>query len=160
MTQSTENFEKGKKHMNSNRKRRRRKRRTKKLFGRILTIFILLILIFGIVFGIKHMPTNDAQNIAVGDMFSSDFIAKPELPLPEYEISITVSVVGDCTLGTDAFFNQATSLNAYYNSRGPEYFLKNVRSIFESDDLTIANLEGTFTDSTTRVDKTYAFKGP
>ena len=72
---------------------------------------------------------------------------------------ITISVVGDCTLGTDENFNYARSLNAYYEKNGPAYFLKNVKSIFEADDLTIANLEGTFTDLKTRADKTYAFKG-
>ena len=38
--------------------------------------------------------------------------------------------------------------------------LKNVKSIFEADDLTIANMEGTVTDRTTRADKKFAFKGP
>lgn len=83
-----------------------------------------------------------------------------ELPMPNPEISITISVVGDCTLGTDENFNYSRSLNAYYEQNGPEYFLKNVKNIFEADDLTIANLEGTFTDLKTRADKTYAFKGP
>ena len=40
------------------------------------------------------------------------------------------------------------------------YFLQNVKSIFEADDLTIANNEGTFTDSSSREDKTFAFKAP
>lgn len=83
-----------------------------------------------------------------------------EITIPDPEISITVSVVGDCTLGTDENFNYARSLNAYYEKNGAEYFLKNVKNIFEADDLTIANLEGTFTNLTTRADKTYAFKGP
>ena len=83
-----------------------------------------------------------------------------KLPTPNAEISITISVVGDCTLGTDENFNYARSLNAYYEKNGPAYFLKNVKSIFEADDLTSANLEGTFTDLKTRADKTYAFKGP
>jgi len=66
---------------------------------------------------------------------------------------------GDCILGTDEFFAWDTGLPAYYNLYGPEYFLKNVRSIFEEDDLTIVNMEGTLTEETTRVDKQFAFKG-
>lgn len=73
-------------------------------------------------------------------------------------IKITVSSMGDCTLGTDENFNQSTSFNAYYNAQGPDYFFKNVRSILEEDDLSIINLEGTFTDSDQRQEKTFAFK--
>ena len=41
-----------------------------------------------------------------------------------------------------------------------EYFFQNVKSIFDADDLTIVNMEGTLTEETARQDKTYAFKGP
>ena len=75
-------------------------------------------------------------------------------------VTLTVSVVGDCTLGTDENFDYSTSLNAYFENYGKEYFLQNVKSIFEADDLTIANNEGTFTDSDQRADKLYAFKAP
>ena len=75
-------------------------------------------------------------------------------------VSLTLSVVGDCTLGTDETFDYDTSLNAYYENYGADYFLQNVRSIFSTDDLTIANFEGTLTDSDKREDKTFAFKAP
>lgn len=75
-------------------------------------------------------------------------------------VSLTLSVVGDCTLGTDETFDYDTSLNAYYENYGADYFLQNVRSIFSADDLTIANFEGTLTDSDEQEDKTFAFKAP
>ena len=75
-------------------------------------------------------------------------------------ISLTLSVVGDCTLGTDETFDYNTSLNAYYENYGADYFLQNVKDIFSTDDLTIANFEGTLTDSDEREDKTFAFKAP
>ena len=75
-------------------------------------------------------------------------------------VSLTLSVVGDCTLGTDETFDYDTSLIAYYENYGADYFLQNVRSIFSADDLTIANFEGTLTDSDEREDKTFAFKAP
>ena len=75
-------------------------------------------------------------------------------------VSLTLSVVGDCTLGTDETFNYDTSLNAYYENYGADYFLQNVKDIFSADDLTIANFEGTLTDSDEREDKTFAFKAP
>lgn len=74
--------------------------------------------------------------------------------------SITISSMGDCTLGTDESFDQSTSFNAYYNEYGADYFFKNVRSILEADDLSVVNFEGTLTTETNRADKTFAFKGP
>lgn len=75
-------------------------------------------------------------------------------------VSLTISVVGDCTLGTDEEFDYDTSLNAYYDNNGPDYFFANVKKIFEADNLTIANFEGTLTDSEDREDKQFAFKAP
>ena len=75
-------------------------------------------------------------------------------------VSLTLSIVGDCTLGTDETFDYDTSLNAYYENYGADYFLQNVKDIFSTDDLTIANFEGTLTDSDEREDKTFAFKAP
>ena len=73
--------------------------------------------------------------------------------------TITVSTLGDCTLGTDANFSTANSFNAYDEANGHDYFFKNVKSILGEDDVTFANLEGTFTTSNDRQDKQYAFKG-
>ena len=82
-------------------------------------------------------------------------------PEPKMDpISLTLSVVGDCTLGTDEYFDYDTSLNAYYENYGADYFMANVKSIFFKDDLTIANFEGTLTESTEREDKQFAFKAP
>ena len=82
-------------------------------------------------------------------------------PEPEMTpVSLTLSVVGDCTLGTDENFDYDTSLNTYYENYGADYFLANVKSIFSADDLTIANFEGTLTESTEREDKQFAFKAP
>lgn len=82
-------------------------------------------------------------------------------PEPKMDpVSLTLSVVGDCTLGTDEYFDYDTSLNAYYEKYGADYFMANVKSIFSKDDLTIANFEGTLTESTEREDKQFAFKAP
>lgn len=85
--------------------------------------------------------------------------AETPTPTPE-PVSITVSLVGDCTLGTDVNFNPESSFDAFYIvKRDPGYFFKNVKDIFAEDDLTIVNMEGTLTTSQDRQDKTYAFKG-
>lgn len=80
-------------------------------------------------------------------------------PTPE-SIQITISAAGDCTLGTDEYFDYSTSFDAKYDAVGdPAFFFKEVRHVFETDDLTIVNFEGTLTDRGERKDKTYAFRG-
>lgn len=147
-------------------KRRKQHYRKKRLIANICAGAIISIAIFlagALIHSVYNSPKQEASIVSTDKIYEnlSEQIAEPfELPVPNPEISITISVVGDCTLGTDENFNYSRSLNAYYEKNGPEYFLKNVKSIFEADDLTIANMEGTFTDLTTRADKTYAFKGP
>ena len=46
-------------------------------------------------------------------------------------VSLTLSVVGDCTLGSDEYFDYDTSLNAYYENYGADYFMAIVRSSLE-----------------------------
>lgn len=75
------------------------------------------------------------------------------------ERSVTISAIGDCTLGTDESFNTTTNQNAFDAVYGHEYFFRNVREILENDDATLANFEGTLTNETTREAKQYAFKG-
>ena len=148
-------------------KRTRRKHYNKRqkiaIFIACVTIAIAIFLVGLLIYTVLRPEENSASTIDTDKVYDdlSEQAKEPlKLPTPNAEISITISVVGDCTLGTDENFNYARSLNAYYEKNGPAYFLKNVKNIFESDDLTIANLEGTFTDLKTRADKTYAFKGP
>ena len=144
---------------------KRRYKRKQKIAIFIACVIIAISICFAglLIYDVLRPEDKNASSIDTGKVYDdlSGQAEEPlELPMPNPEISITVSVVGDCTLGTDENFNYSRSLNAYYEQNGPEYFLKNVKNIFETDDLTIANLEGTFTDLKTRADKTYAFKGP
>lgn len=80
--------------------------------------------------------------------------------------TITITAIGDCTLGTDPEFPYVgrfdATLKAVNNNYG--YFFNNVRTVLENDDLTIANLETTFTIATKKAnkgkpDEAYFFKG-
>lgn len=73
--------------------------------------------------------------------------------------SVTISAIGDCTLGADESFNTMTNFNAFYTVNGGGYFFDHVNEILAGDDVTFANLEGTFTTETSRESKEYAFKG-
>lgn len=146
--------------------RRRRKRRIliAALIGALICIGLI---IAGIAALARHFSgggaereneaRQQAQDLTIAGETEEEQEAEPEQQPP---VSITISAAGDCTLGTDSSFNQSTSLNAYYNSNGAAYFLQNVKPIFEADDLTIVNMEGTLTESDSRQDKTFAFKGP
>ena len=73
-------------------------------------------------------------------------------------VKITISAAGDCTLGVDSRYNN--TFNNYYKKKGSAYFLKRVKKVFSKDDVTIVNLEGPFTNATSRASKTFTFKGP
>jgi poly-gamma-glutamate synthesis protein (capsule biosynthesis protein) len=81
------------------------------------------------------------------------------------ETNVLISAVGDCTIGTDDNFSKATSLPALVqkNDGSPSYLFSNVADIFQEDDITIANLETTFTTSTVKKNKgtgrVFHFKG-
>lgn len=85
---------------------------------------------------------------------------EPESVKPAEQIQITVSAVGDCTIGTDEQFAKESNFDAFYIvKKDPGYFFQGVKDVLSQDDLTIINMEGTLTESTTRQDKTFAFKG-
>lgn len=84
----------------------------------------------------------------------------PEDAAPAEEVQITISAVGNCTIGGDESFSTANNFDAFYIvKKDYGYFLQNVKDIFATDDMTIINMEGTLTEVSTRQEKTYAFKG-
>lgn len=72
--------------------------------------------------------------------------------------SITLSFVGDITLSSYEGASYSGSFEEYYDNYGSGYFFQNVKSIFEGDDLTVANFEGTLTTSENRANKEWIFK--
>ena len=82
-------------------------------------------------------------------------------PTAEPTMQFTLTAVGDCTLATDittptegSFESKVEELDGDYG-----YFFRNVAHLFESDDLTIVNFEGTLSNQGSRQDKTFAFRG-
>lgn len=161
-------------HNSNNRKRNiyrksryyRRRRQRIRLFAGAAAILLLLLLIFGIRGCINS--SKKSKDAATADAAAAEDLVNIEEEASAEEnkntlsepVSLTISVVGDCTLGTDETFSYDTSLNAYYDSYGKDYFFQNVKSIFQEDDLTIANMEGTLTTLDTREEKQFAFKAP
>ena len=140
---------------------RRRQQITERLLigcGAVLILLLLIILVRGCSARKNGAIKTNASAKSQDETSASDADLTPTPTMAP--VSLTVSVVGDCTLGTDENFDYDTSLNACYDNYGADYFFSNVKSIFSADDLTIANFEGTLTDSEEREDKEYAFKAP
>jgi len=79
---------------------------------------------------------------------------------PRNIVTLTISAAGDTTLGGDIYGAHVFMREFELHDRDHSHFLRNVRHIFEQDDLTLINLEGTLTEATTHVDKTYVLRGP
>lgn len=72
---------------------------------------------------------------------------------------VTITAVGDCTLGPTQTHGYEGSFHDYYDRYGEDYFFEGVRDLFEDDDFTLVNLECVLSDSTDRVEKTWNLKG-
>ncbi|HZK55343.1 MAG TPA: CapA family protein [Desulfosporosinus sp.] len=92
-------------------------------------------------------------------------VSSPQVLDHDEITSITLSAVGDVTLGQDERFSYAGSFNQYHTLHGSDYFFSGVKKILSEDDLTIANLEGTLTRVSEKPDKSaqgnqaFFFKG-
>lgn len=121
------------------------------ILGRIRKSAILFSLVLVLIFPgcTYHSGSESADSV-------DSSLEGEELPK---EIDITISGAGDCTLGRHTGSPYASSFDAFYDENGAEYFLRNVKPIFDDDDMTIVNFEGTLTDSETPAVKQFTFKG-
>ena len=132
----------------------------------ILYLLSLSFLLNGTGHGVKDKNQLEEEQSSI---IEEDVIREPDIHDEEEQLKdaedhhteITISAVGDCTLGRDDRGSYSYSLPYYLeiNQYDYSYFFRGVYDILSQDDLTIANLEGTFTDSNTRADKQFAFKG-
>ena len=85
--------------------------------------------------------------------------AQPTLP-PMDVATFTITTVGDCTLGGSVNSSSYRRFQSYVSEKGVDYFFENFRELFEADDLTLINFEGTLTTATSkRSGRTFNFKG-
>ncbi|HBB60560.1 MAG TPA: hypothetical protein DCZ61_02055 [Lachnospiraceae bacterium] len=80
-------------------------------------------------------------------------------PTPDPVRTYTLSFAGDCTIGSLIEW-QGTQPGDFQSVVGTDYSypLSGVKSIFAADDLTVVNLEGTFTTAVDAVVKPYRFR--
>ena len=85
--------------------------------------------------------------------------AVPEEEVPQGPVSITITAAGDCTFGGEVGSKGRRRFLDLAETNGNDYFFRNVRSLFEADDLTIVNLEGPLTSRTKTGKHGFVFKG-
>ena len=79
------------------------------------------------------------------------------------EKQITVTFLGDCTIGGEDWLREREeSFDGYLRAHGADYFFEKVQPVIAHDDLTVANLEGVISDiESGRIEgKTYKFRAP
>lgn len=74
-------------------------------------------------------------------------------------VTLTISAAGDFSLGNLSVQGYEGTFREMYDKKGDAYFLQNVKSIFEADDMTIVNFEGVLTYSDDIVEKEFNIKG-
>ena len=74
------------------------------------------------------------------------------------QVLLTVTAAGDCTFSGEVGSKSNKRFGECVQQYGYDYFLANVRDIFQADDLTIVNLEGPLTTSDKPKKHGYVFK--
>lgn len=121
-------------------------------------LFVIPIVIALLAIAVAIFTVTSCASCSSSESSDTTTLAASDKAAPEAQ-TITLSFAGDCTLGTDENFDKNTSFVTKYDAvEDPSYFFANVADLFANDDATIVNMEGTLTDSTTRADKTFAFK--
>lgn len=77
-------------------------------------------------------------------------------------VIVTISATGDITIGGDTRKKTTSIFDKQLANEpsGLSFPLENVRSVFEADDLTIVNFEGTLTNTRSATKNTYSFAAP
>lgn len=129
---------------------------------RFKVVSILLLLFLFLLAGCSpkkeaDKPLLDEQSLANTGTSKKDEQGE-EVKEPEV-ISVTITAVGDVTLGINTKMTYPGSFDEYYDKYGPSYFFENVKDIFENDDFTLINLEGPLTNSNDRQNKLFNHRG-
>lgn len=107
-----------------------------------------------------ELDEGDISQTNIIDNDTMDIVDEEEIiPVDTYD-TITISAAGDVTLGRDEKFGWERTFDHELELQNGDfgYFFRNVKDIFEADDLTIVNLETTLTTATKKAEKKFRFK--
>ena len=126
--------------------------RTALFLAAVLSVFLICI------FGVRKIASSGNGPAKTVEMSEHTEQTETGAKEPDH-YSYSFSFAGDCTIGS--LLEWQGSLDIDFQSVVKDdyaYPLSHVRDIFDKDDLTVVNLEGTFTNSTDAVEKPYRFK--
>ena len=107
----------------------------------------------------ESKPSSDAEGSPSPTGHTIEITPTPSIASSSNKI--TLSFVGDCVLGNINEEDNPSYFPNVYKAQGSyTYPFDLVKDVFKNDDLTIANCEGTFTDSTVQSTKKWRFRGP
>lgn len=90
--------------------------------------------------------------------FMCALLAFSSMSVHAEETTITITFVGDCTLGGYRGQPSGRTYHEYFEEHGADYFFDKVRYIFESDNVTFINLEGSFSETQATADKKFPIR--
>jgi len=108
--------------------------------------------------GVLREEKTVAEEIAPDESVAGFLYLEPEPP--STLVTLTISAAGDVTLGGDPRGSNQFIREFERNNSDHSIFLRNVRHIFEDDDLTIVNLEGALTEAIAHRDRKFVMRGP
>ncbi len=130
----------------------------------IISVFIInFLLIFCAVYSIlqkKDMHIKQVNN-KVEEVVKEKDEVQEEVLKPQIDV-IEITTAGDCTLGTDSNFGYKNEFDWYFKEKVKEnysYYFEKVKYLFDNDDYSYVNLEGTLTTYNKKTKKKYNFKG-
>lgn len=106
----------------------------------------------------EDLPKEELK-VATHPLIHHPVIEKTPPPKQIEKKTITFSVAGDFTLGSDESFGYDGTFTQEADTNGLEYFVENIKTLFGEDDFTSVNLETTLTTSNQKADKKFRFKG-
>ncbi|OXT07221.1 capsular biosynthesis protein [Thermoanaerobacterium thermosaccharolyticum] len=132
----------------------------KKFIVSLLIMIIAFAISYEITIGEQGNAAKEASKLKGSKSFYSSSLLNNEKD-KNSSVEITISAAGDTTLGSDESFGDEYTFDSEFKKHNGDYgyFTQNVKDIFKRDDLTIVNLEGTFTNAVKEADKEYKFKG-
>ena len=129
-----------------------------KFFKRLFVIILLAVII---IFAYNYFTNKYHNKSGLQEINDAIQTSAPVYNEPEIK-TVTISAVGDCTIGWDPRYGYETRYDRYLNDNDGDYghYFAKVKDLFSKDDLTIANLEGVFTTSTNLVPKEFNLSAP
>jgi len=94
-------------------------------------------------------------------LLCASFASAEEAAAEEQDEQLVLTFAGDCTLGAEGWLQgYASSFVQVVREKGFDWPLSGVLDLFLEDDLTLVNLEGTFTVCDKAADKSFTFRAP